>query len=165
MTIGRDFYNNTPLHHAAANGYTKSMTLLLNIHCYLLDTQNRLGVSISLCHNFLSRCEHSQVQLQLLIIKRIPNLTENSLIFKHFYSLVPDTIRNFRIISILRGPTMYWRITVSDSKWDAHSNINKKIKNYSFSTPKFWLEVYVSQNRQPYDLDELQWAIFSQRSL
>ncbi|CAE1328150.1 TRPA1 [Acanthosepion pharaonis] len=39
----KDFYNNTPLHHAAANGYTKSMTLLLNIHCYLLDTQNRLG--------------------------------------------------------------------------------------------------------------------------
>ena len=44
----RDDMDNSPLHLAAANGYTKSMKLLLQVYPNLLNQTNKSGVSLPL---------------------------------------------------------------------------------------------------------------------
>jgi ankyrin repeat protein len=43
----RDMNGNTPLHLAAASGYSQTMTAILNIHGHLLDVPNKRLVSCS----------------------------------------------------------------------------------------------------------------------
>ena len=41
LVIHRDIDGYTPLHLAAMNGYTKTMTTLVNVHSQLVDMENK----------------------------------------------------------------------------------------------------------------------------
>ena len=48
MYICRDVEGNSAVHGAAQAGFTETLTVMLNIHNFLMDAQNKLGVSTCL---------------------------------------------------------------------------------------------------------------------
>lgn len=60
--LQRDHRGRTPLHCAAANGYTKTMHQLILVHSHLLDQSDRDGVSYIFYHLYvmLTHLHHDQ---------------------------------------------------------------------------------------------------------
>ena len=68
----RDNDDNTPLHHAAAQGWNQCMRTLLAVHGNLLDVKNAMGVklldrgrNVNITHT-QAKCNSTSVSLYLL---------------------------------------------------------------------------------------------------